>query len=144
MQKTFKETVLAMSAKEIIMNMVEGLRHPSVRVAMTTYGGFVDGICFGCAATNMACRISGKVFTDDRINFLSNRSAFIGVDLEFLHSFEKAINCLREGNIDDYNCFAFDIGMTKIVPMNVKMSYLTSFYSDFDLQCYINLANSQK
>ena len=64
MINNFKEKVQAMSAKEIIMAMVEGLRNPVTKIHMGTYGKVEGDVCYGCAATNAICKI-GKISLDE-------------------------------------------------------------------------------
>ena len=114
MQKdTFKEKVLSMTAKEIIMSMVEGLQNPVITINMDTYGEAIEGVCFGCAATNAVCKISGKVFTEDNIDE-DLRSNFLKTDRLFLSEFEMAIDNLRAGGIKSYNFYANEIGIAQI------------------------------
>lgn len=141
---TFKETVLAMSAKDIIMNMVEGLRHPSLKVRMNMFGQVIDGVCFGCAATNAVCQISGKTFTEGNIVNRLDRSIFIEVDYEFLSNFEEAMDRLRCGLIHNYNYIAKIIGLATISNSLIfLLPHLYDDYTDEELQIYMHLANSQ-
>jgi len=56
------EKIKSMTAKEHIMNMVEGLRNPMTVINMDTFGEKrEDGVCFGCAATNSICRLIGSI-----------------------------------------------------------------------------------
>lgn len=104
MTDTFKEKVRSMTAKEIIMAMVNGLKKEHVKVDMSTYGDFseVSGICYGCAATNAVCEISGVVFTGEHV-LSENHYWFLKTDGTFLELFETAIDSLRLGQINRYN-----------------------------------------
>ena len=99
----FQEKVQAMKASEIVQAMVDGLKAAHVKVSMSTFGNAHHGICYGCAATNTLCQISGKTFTPDVIDESYNRSMFIESDLEFMLWFEHAIDNLRSGDILCYN-----------------------------------------
>ena len=62
MTKEIRDKIRLLSAKEIILVMIEGLRNPVVKVDMETYGQikhFESGknVCYGCAATNALCKI---------------------------------------------------------------------------------------
>ena len=88
----FEETVRAMSMKEIIMAMVNGLRNPHVKVVMSSFGHMKDGICFGCAATNTVCEITGKTYDEGVIEYATDRAKFMNCTYIFLHKFESAID----------------------------------------------------
>ena len=99
-------------------------------------------ICFGCAATNSICRISGKTFNKNNIFSVQTRAEFIGTDKNFLKTFEEAIDNLRYGRLNSYNMLADKIGIVNIK----KNGYLKPLFNDYkkeDLNCYIKLANSQ-
>ena len=142
-QQSFKEKVQSMTVKEIIMAMVEGVQNPSVNLDMATYGSARNGICFGCAATNTVCKISGKVFDIDNIRGVIDRSILINCDASFLELFENAIDALRQGRIDVYNDDAWNPGFATIEYNGIQLPHLTSNYTPADLQAYINLANAQ-
>lgn len=143
MSKNFEDTVKSMTAKEIIMSMVEGLQKPAVKVAMLTFGGVFNGVCYGCAATNAICKITSKSFTEDTIPSIRHRAKFLMTDVFFLHGFENAINELRYGCISDYNNYAEAFRFAKIKNTGIKLPGLTSDYTPADLQPYIELANAQ-
>jgi len=146
MKQTFEEKVRAMSAKEIIMAMVEGLRNPVVKVNMYTFGeSHIDGTCYGCAATNAICKISGLVFTNNSIGSMAYRSRYIGCDFDFLDCFESAIDSLRCGNLDYYNECADVINIAKILnPNNIYLPVLDNYYTPEQLDIYVQLANDQE
>ena len=144
MEKNFEETVKAMSAKEIIMSMVEGLQNPKVKVDMNTFGIVSQGVCYGCAATNTVCKISNKIFDEVNIWGHNNRAEFIETNSIFLDYFEEAINELRQGEIYAYNFFAKQGGFALIKRPSFKnLPFLFSHYSHKELQEYIDLANEQ-
>ena len=142
MQDNFKTTVQNMTAKEIIMAMVEGLKNPVIKVKMDTFGESTKGVCFGCAATNAVCKISGKVFTKENIDE-DFRNQFLKTDGQFLNIFELGIDNLRAGSIRYYNSYAKEIGMAQIKCNGKKLPKLGNDYTPTDLQAYINLANAQ-
>lgn len=139
----FKEKVQAMTGDEIIIAMVEGLQNPVMKINMNTFGIMEDNICFGCAATNAVCKISGKVFNAKNIYWRSERAQFIQTEERFLNLFESAIDGLRKGLIWSYNNCAEEIGIAQI-KYGFDLPYLSNDYTPEDLQAYINLANAQK
>lgn len=156
---TFEEKVKSMTAKEIIMAMVDSLTHPPIiNIDMSSFGdsrvvdrkflGIKIGkkkVCFGCAATNTICQISGKKFTTENINTRNLRAEFINTDYEFLNAFETAIDDLRSGYIESYNIKAAIHGFATIKNKGMKyFSRLKSSYTNADLEPYIRLANDQK
>ncbi len=151
--KTFEETVRAMSAKEIIMAMVEGLRNPKLTVNMSSFGYYDNGICYGCAATNAVCTISEKTFTRENINDITKQAIFLNSDWWFLNQFENAIDFLRKGHINNYNFIANFIGFAKIKPIyrgrwfkriEAELPRLSNDYTEKQLLQYVKLAEAQK
>jgi len=154
---TFEEKVKSMTAKEIIMAMVNSLtRPPIISIDMGTYGetrkvdkkflGIKIGnkeVCFGCAATNTICQISGKKFTPQNIFSKKTRAEFINSDYDFLGGFEMAIDFLRVGDIESYNRRAKNLGIAIIDQNNIDVYRLGNSYTNKDLEPYIRLANAQ-
>jgi hypothetical protein len=143
--QTFQDKVRSMSAKEIIMNMVEALQDPILKVAMNTFGDAADGICYGCAATNSICRIAGVVFTEGNIERTRHRAKFIGSSEDFLSDFEDAIDSLRRGHVIVYNYLSgkIDIALITIPVGFEELPKLHNDYTQEQLEKYINLANVQ-
>jgi len=147
MINNFKEKVQAMSAKEIIMVVVEGLRNPVTKIDMGTYGEVDDGVCYGCAATNAICKI-GKISLDEflKVEPLNSMKRFAkNLDhRDFIVMFETAIDHLRTGNIEAYNVCANEISIATIsIPYGFRLPYLENGYTEEDLQKYVELANLQ-
>jgi len=159
----FETKVKSMKASEIIMAMVDALTHPPIiNVDMDTYGdvkwrtktylfGLIKGkttkVCFGCAATNTICQISGKKFTEDNIQSTQNRAKFLGSDWSFLRGFEHAINQLRIRNVYEYNEFAAEYRFARIQTdseLRRNLVKLNNSYTNKDLEPYIKLANYNK
>lgn len=150
----FKEKVQSMSSDEIIMAMVEGLRNPMVNINMDTYGSvltsssflglFKKQTCYGCAATNAVCQISGVKLDVNSIDTEFKRSRAIDSPSGFLHSFEFAINELRKGRIDLYNCYAEDCGFAKIKNKGFILPYLETDFIEDELNSYVDLAELEK
>ena len=139
----FKEKVQAMTGKEIIMVMVDSIQNPVIMLDMNDFGDAKDGVCYGCAATNSICKISGKTFDEDSIDTTSTRAKFIGTGYDFLHDFEFAIDGLRQGQVKYYNGLAKEIGIATINQNGIQLPFLTNDFTPEDLQAYINLANAQ-
>lgn len=149
--KTFKETVRSMTAKEIIMAMVEGLRNPSCRVDMSTFGHILldekgDRVCFGCAATNATALIAGIDLTPSNINQKCREEQLCpGDDELFVMGFECAIDHLRNGNIEYYNEIANFTKIAKIKnPLEIDLPFLRDSNYLSKLYHYEALANSQE
>ena len=145
----FKAVVQAMTAKEIIMNMVESLRKPWVNVSMDNYGLGIKSengksICYGCAATNSICQITGAVFSPESLNEIYGRAEFLNTSNDFLQSFEYAIDFLRIGDIYEYNYYAVK-GEFALINNDADMflPVLNDDYTKADLQFYVRLANAQ-
>lgn len=151
---SFEEKVKSMTAKEIILSMVNGLLNPIIKVDMQFFGFVKQSyfleiiptkkICYGCAATNAICNISGKVFNTSNITSRFSRADFLNVNVKFFSAFENAIDELRKGNINQYNQFADMHKFAKIDNSNkIVLPVLDTDYIKEDLQPYIELANSQ-
>ena len=156
----FEETVKSMSASDIIMAMVKSLTKPPLLNVDMNYFGRVDrkkrtylwGIieietskCFGCAATNTICQISGKLFDKSNIEHDITRANFLKCDTTFLNLFERAINELRVGCIRDYNEYARLGEFARITrPPSLSLPVLRNDYMEEDLIPYKELAKYQQ
>lgn len=143
-----------MSAKEIIMAMVDGLRNPAYGIDMMTFGSYQTyntrtgnflsrPKCFGCAATNTITQISGVKFRKNTIEEVELRAEALRTEDEFLQIFEFAIDKLRCGLIEKYNEHAGDIRIAEIKRGSMRLPYLESDFTDKYLDAYVNLANAQ-
>ncbi len=152
---TFKEKVQSMTAKEIIMTMVESLRNPVTAIQMVTYGHATINVetkkikCYGCAATNFICRVS-KIKPDKWINDRGNRARTLfgetagWKEYDFLEQFESAINCLRMGDLRNYNYEAKNCGIATITNKHdLFLPWLEDDYTKKQLAVYVQLANTQ-
>lgn len=159
---TFKEKVQSMTAKEIILAMVDGLRNPVTdKIDMSTFGDSIDGICFGCAATNTICKI-GKYSKEDllksvtteeswrseryiisRLGLTGCKEDYYPINNYFIHDFESAINVLRSGYVDTYNDYAIVNEFAEIKIPHFPLPFLTHEYTEDELQQYEKLANLQ-
>jgi hypothetical protein len=149
----FDEKVKSMSAKEIIMAMVDGLRNPSTKVDMGTFGRAdvikflgitLKATCYGCAATNTICNISGKKFAPNNIKGSKDKAIFIDGSRDFVAHFEESIDCLRRGEIQWYNYLAKSEGFAQIkAKPGLNLPQLNSKDYLENLDHYVELANYQ-
>jgi hypothetical protein len=137
---SFKDIVTSMSAAEIIMAMVNGLKNPYTVVDMRTYGQIKmvnkRQVCYGCAATNTICAIAGELIDVSR----EGRCMYGG---PFLMKFEAAINALRTGDITWYNFLAGPLGIQTIKRTDQYLPVLDNKYTLADLKYYELLAANQ-
>lgn len=112
----FEEKVKSMTAKEIVLSMVDGMINPVMTVDIDTYGfATEDGVCYGCSATNMICKVANvKPIEVLKVNGSSAISHGLSHHGEFLDSFEYAINELRSGSFSGYNQIAREFGFAQI------------------------------
>ena len=147
MKKSFEETVRAMSPKQIVMAMVNGLKKVHVRVNMDNFGTYEredeERVCYGCAATNTICEIGGVVFTPDTILGRDARRRALDSNYNFIMYFEESIDALRRGNIDIYNYYAKGYGDLAELPIPVvPLPKLNTEDYLQKLPAYIAYANS--
>jgi len=138
------EKIKSMTAKEHIMNMVEGLRNPMTQIDMYNFGSKDrNGICFGCAATNSICRLLGS--TDP---FFPTWTGDVSVKREYIepiiNNYESAINMLRRGDVAGYNEYAEmeDIAIIQEI-RSIPLPRLTDEYTEEQLLQYVALADAQ-
>lgn len=152
---TFQEKVLSMTIQEIILNMVESLRNPVIKIKMNSYGCYLqeyseDGedikgfSCYGCAATNTICHIAGIIFNKDTILNTDTRADHVEASIKFVDYFESAIDKLRKGNLEEYNCYASYINMAKVPSTDefYNLPTLNDDYTELELQKYVDYANT--
>lgn len=111
----FERKVKSMSAHDIIMSMVNGLRKPKTKIDMNTYGAIREGICFGCAATNAVLHIM-----DANEEGVKSHVAYTEYDGSPVRGFERAINQLRMGEVDIYNEWAMPMSSLRLPPYRGK------------------------
>lgn len=141
--KKFEEKVKSMSAYEIIMSMVEGLRNPKTEIDMGTFGEIRDGVCFGCAATNAILNIMDVGTEQEVVDHIFGRRSrdYKG---STLWQFENAIDQLRQGGVGCYNEYAREFGFVQITPIpGEKLPRLSNNYTEEQLQEYVKLAKYQ-
>ena len=141
----FETVVRAMTAKEIIMAMIEALKNPVTVINMDTFGDIIEGECHGCAATNAICKISNTT-KDEFKQGLDGllRQSYGASQISFLNEFENAVDTLRRGNLQHYNEIAYGLDIAQIkIYGNMDLPELTSYNYLDNLEPYIELAESQ-
>lgn len=149
----FKEKVQSMTASEIILTMVDSLKNPVVNVEMHSFGGYSEEkllgliprkVCYGCAATNTICKISGVKLNFKNINNVHERSEALNTEVGFLDDFEDAINYLRMGDIESYNEYAEKSGFANIQNNEeLLLPEIQNGFTNEDLSFYVDLAKYQ-
>ena len=100
-----EERIKNMTFKDILDVMIKGLEKKWVNINMDTYGDVdLNGICYGCAATNALCEMIQKPIPAEFINPYQ-RHKFVKISYDCLRDFERVINELRQGNLVEYNYF---------------------------------------
>lgn len=131
-----------MSAKEIILAMIDGLENPVMKVDMNTFGEKKEGVCYGCAATNAICKLGG--FEPSKEMALYGSRTYSD-NSYFLVAFEAAIDRLRRGCVISYNNIAIEDGFATIKELETELPAITNQnYQDPEvLKAYRELANAQ-
>src|SRR5690606_21457874 len=111
--KEFENKVKSMTAHDIIMAMVDGLRNPRTKIDMDTFGKMEDGICYGCAATNAILSIMDANTAEEVVAHVLN-TAYMCYRSDFRYQFENAIDHLRRGSVILYNQYAVQYGFAQI------------------------------
>lgn len=97
--RTYKDILGKPSAA--VRAMIEGLKDYGNRkdfvVDMKSYGGSIDGTCFGCAATCACQKASGVDYNSKNINSEWDRSLVSDVSMADQYCFEACIDELRCG-----------------------------------------------
>lgn len=139
----FENKVKSMTAHDIIMAMVDGLRQPRTKIDMSTFGEIEEGICYGCAATNAILHIM-EVKEEEEIKDHIRTFPDYRLCPPFVTHFESAMDYLRRGRVDGYNYFTAKLGIAPITPMpGHELPYLGDDYTEEQLQQYVKLAEYQ-
>ena len=149
----FKNKVCSLSAKEIILAMVNGLKNKHVEIDISTFGKVIDSdpkkdspVFYGCVATNCIIEINDGVIHN--LNG-TRKERYLSVhpnDIQgrFVMYFETAIDALRKGDIYEYNIRALGNGFAYIKNyQSFNLPVLTENYTEEELSVYIELANLQ-
>lgn len=133
-----KRKIHSLSAHDIIMSMVEGLRNPRTKIDMRYFGYINDGGCFGCAATNTILHIMDANVDETK----SHIAAICGYSP--LRDFDYTIDKLRRGNLTYYNILAKALDYAHITPIpGQELPVLDNGYTEEQLQEYEKLAKYQ-
>ena len=110
------EKIKSMKGSEIVQAMVDGLEAEHFSVHMDYYLHRKGGKCFGCAATNAIAEIGGCWYSSRMRNELlndihweigdSSALALFSDESDFISHFERAVDYLRTGDIEEYNHLA--------------------------------------
>jgi hypothetical protein len=138
----FQEKVTSMTAKEIILTMIEAVKNPVIKLNFDTFLRVDNGICYGCAATNTICKISNHIFTTDVL--FTGRARVIKTSVVFYSNFEDAIDYLRRGDIEIFNEIADEVGFATIESDGMALPTLTNENYLDNLEPYYKLAEMQK
>ncbi len=135
MSYTFDDKVRSMTFGAIVRAMIRGLQAEHVKRWMDSFGDYdpETQVCHGCAATNIICEISGKVFHDDRVRGTTRRAAFVDASPGFLVTFETAINYLRGQCMETYNGHARRLNIAQAPPDYVAGPALTCWEANTDV-----------
>ena len=118
----FGHIVKSMTAKEIILAMIEGMQKPACDAVKNTVAKICGIERLGAGATKQA-----------------------GYNYGVFYGFECAIDSLRRGDIHEYNRFATLFGFSKIkTPESFYLPALEDDYTEKDLQSYVKLAEYQE
>lgn len=94
---------------EALQAMLDGLEMQDARedfkIEMDTFGDYVEGVCFGCAATCTIQHVIGTDFGDQRIVEIKDRAEYLDLALRELDDFEFSIDRARIGLM--YSLFEF-------------------------------------
>ena len=143
--KNLVDNIQSMTAKEIILSMVDALRNPVTEIHMTTFGVKINGICFGCASTNTICKLA-NIDPFDNLYMEMFRRYNLNNDIPLeatFWRFEQSIDFLRTGNIEGYNDQAERGGFATIKKYpEERLPWLHNDYTKRELQLYEDFANS--
>ena len=102
------EKIKKMSIKEIYILMIDALENPIVNLNMYSYGRVVNGVPYGCIATNVIC----KLFQISREEFIILNPMCSMKDIgdteeddDFISDFESFIDFLRIPDDHQYEDF---------------------------------------
>lgn len=126
-----EERIKNMTFKDILDVMIKGLEKKWVNINMDTYGDVdLNGICYGCAATNALCEMIQKPFPAEFIK-KHIRHHYLKVSGSCLDHFERAVDLLRRGLLRDYgfHCLNSDF-LFNARPQNLDY-YLPCLNDDF-------------
>lgn len=124
----------------VIRAMINGLRKQHVKVKMSVFGYYEDGVCFGCAATNALCEIKGEKFIGKEINKRNSRAMFMNIDRTEIARFEISVDALRRGMVRDYD-YDMDTHIPEDISRYIHLPCLNTHDWQDNLGPYEELAN---
>lgn len=114
------ETILSLSITQILEIFIHSLRKPRTdKVEMSKWYTENEGVCYGCAATNLICELGNlnprEVFYKHPFSEITPTTLYYPYyrDLDLIAYFEDAINDLRWGNLASYNAILCDTDIAK-------------------------------
>lgn len=125
---TFKE--FCPKPSDAVLAMVAGLRNPDTEIDMCTFGNAVDGVCYGCAATNTLAHLGGIHWTPETIHW-NGRQKEVPLGENTLDSFEAAIDFLRCGHI---GAFANKLSVCYGEEIDLPHTWLPTLGDDYTSQ----------
>lgn len=149
--KKFEEVLQSMTGKGVVLAMIAGLEKEHVKVDMYAFAYEEMGVCFGCAATNAICEITGntEAYIEERRHsnmtpfFSFERLKSINGKIETVHSFEVAVDFLRKGLVDQYNLLIDQLGYHNLfIETKLYLPELTNESYKEQLESYRELANT--
>lgn len=138
---TLEQKIRSLTAAEIIMAMVNGLKKPYTKIAMHTFGEIEKDVCFGCAATNAVCEINNGKDIKEIVSYYYDLK--LNCPRPFVGEFESAINNLRLGFVSDYNYAAKEFGFAQIKDLVENLPVLDNHFRPEHLFPYEQLAALQ-
>lgn len=94
---------------EILRAMCIGIkaaeRRKDFHIYMLTFGQYIEGICYGCAATCTIQELTGKWFTNEKIENDDSRARMMNIDMDELLCLETAVDTARQGYL--YNLYKY-------------------------------------
>lgn len=149
-----ESTLRQLTPKQVIIAMVNGLKHPRTKIDMETFGRKEGGVCYGCAATSAICELFDIKNPGDYIQEQEYASAF-GFSNTILNKveykediiyFERAINYLRMAEVSKANMYLSSLGIKPIKYELDKVHCLECLGDNYtleQLEPYIALAEYQ-
>lgn len=113
--------ILALKPSQAIALMISVNENPIIRLDQSTYGEIKNEICYGCSAANALLSLSeidreNEIFSTIQVRSMGGAKRYMGyVDFydntenhnnnNVIHSFERSIDDLRNGNVKGFLTF---------------------------------------
>lgn len=105
----FIEKVKSMKPSEIVQAMIDGLRARHAQIRMSSFGQIIDGVCYGCAATNAILHIDSTTINYYKYISGEEYEVFDNEIAEFIEQFEAIINDLRCNRVFGANLTCYEL-----------------------------------